>query len=277
MNIFRERMLALAKAVYASDSAVASAPLVFMTIPIVALFQYPAHLINLTGHLDAGIVANEVLAVLGVPLIAIFALRFDRRRLLPFGRVGLPCLLALAGFMLAADVLMDFLTRASEHVLPLPEPMREQLETIMRAPDAQTVALKLVTLCIVPAVCEEIYFRGFFQTSLEAHWGSAWALAVTSVVFAAMHGNVYYFHLYVLLGLLFGWIFLLTRTLWAPIACHLVNNCWTFLCHALGFEIPLPDAPVAVNALIALGAASLFIAFAFLLRKKSGALACREG
>jgi sodium transport system permease protein len=259
-------MSALAKGIFSRRAHVASAPLVFISIPIVALFQYPAHMINQAGHLDAGILVNEIFAVLAVPLIFIYALRLSRRQLLPFKPIGMTSALLLIGFMIGADILIDFITKASEFILPLPEAFQQQLNTIMHAPDAKAVALKIAVLCIVPAVCEEIYFRGFIQRSLDAHWGSGWSLAITSVVFAAMHGNIYYFHLYILLGFLFGWISIATGSLWAPILCHVFNNCWTFLNHTSGIEIPLKGVPIYLNALIASGGIILFILFTVLIQ-----------
>lgn len=261
-------MAALARALYRRGAEVASAPLVFLSIPIVALFQYPAHILNQRGYLDAGILTNEILAVLAVPLALILILGFSRRRLLPFKRISLPLVFILLGFMLGADLLIDFLTQASEQILPLPEAFKEQLETIMAAPDAQTMMVKIVVLCIVPAVCEEIYFRGFIQRSIEAQWGRGWALLTASVIFAAMHGNIYYFHLYMILGVLFGWVLIVTDTLWAPILCHVVNNCWTFLGHANGLKIPLKDASIGINVVIALTGLVLFILMGLLLRKR---------
>jgi membrane protease YdiL (CAAX protease family) len=154
-------------------------------------------------------------------------------------------------------------------ILPLPENIREQLDKIMYAPDAKVFIMKLFVLSIIPAVCEEIYFRGFFQTSLTAHWGAGWAILVTSVVFAAMHGNFYYFHLYILLGLVFGWAYYISGTLWASIACHVFNNCWTFVNHVRGFKLPLEDVPVYQNALVFIGGLTIFFVLGFLIRKRT--------
>lgn len=234
---------------------VATPPLVFFSIPFVALLQYPAHLLNNAGHLSAGILANEIVAVLGVPLILIALLGFSARKLIPFRRISAGSLLAFLVFMLGAVVTIDYLTAASELVLPLPDDIREQIDRVMHAPDARTFAIKIFVLCIVPAVCEEIYFRGFVQTSLRARWGAGWAIATTSIIFAAMHGNIYYFHLYFLLGLIFGWSFEMSGTLWASIACHVLNNCWTFVNHVRGFEIPIEGVPVYINVAVAIGSA----------------------
>lgn len=268
MIYLRPFILAVARNVYRKGAEVASPALSFLSVPMIAVFQFPAHLLTRAGYLNLGILTNEVVAVLGVPLILIASLKFSVKRLLPFRSISPFAIIALLLLTLGADIVLDYITYASELFLPLPAEIREQLDKIMYAPSAQVFVLKLFVLCVVPAVCEEIFFRGFFQTSIAARWGSWWAIFITAIVFAAMHGNIYYFHLYILLGLLFGWAYYVTGTLWASIACHVFNNCWTFTNHVREFKLPIEDAPLYQNVLIVSGGLVLFIAAAYLIQKK---------
>ncbi len=268
MSPSRDFFLLISRSIYRRGAEVASAPLAFISIIVVSLFQLPAHIINRFGYLNIGILANEILAVLAVPIAIIAVFRLKASRLIPFRRISIAGFLAFVVFMLGAVVVMDYLTWASEILLPLPESVREQLERVMYAPDAGTFMMKLFVLCVIPAVCEEIYFRGFFQTSLTAQWGAGWAILVTSIVFAAMHGNFHYFHLYVLLGLIFGWAYSVSGTLWASIACHVLNNSWTFVNHVKGFHLPLEGASIYRNGLVLTGALTISLATAYLIRTK---------
>lgn len=269
MNSAREFIVALARNIFRRGD-VASAPLVFLSIPFVALLQYPAHLLNNAGYLSAGILSNEIVAVLGVPLIIIAVLGLSIKRLIPFRKISAGSVIAFLIFMLGAVVMIDYLTAASELVFPLPVEIREQLDKVMHAPDAQTFVFKIFVLCLVPAICEEIYFRGFIQTSLRARWGAGWALVITSIIFAAMHGNIHYFHLYFLLGLIFGWVYEMSGTLWASIACHVLNNCWTFVNHVRDFEIPVEGIPLYMNVVIAIASVAVAALGFFVITKKLG-------
>ncbi len=73
----------------------------------------------------------------------------------------------------------------------------------------------IVAIPLVAAVTEEIFFRGFLQPRVGV-WGS-------SVLFGIVHigyGTVLQVVAPFLLGLLFAYLFLKTKTLWAPIAGH---------------------------------------------------------
>ncbi len=76
---------------------------------------------------------------------------------------------------------------------------------------------------IVP-VAEELYFRGRLLDGLDSRVGTAWSGAVTSAVFAAIHGSLTLFPAYCALGLILVAARRRTGSLVAPIAAHALNN-----------------------------------------------------
>jgi membrane protease YdiL (CAAX protease family) len=259
--------LACARVLLPPGAAVASPPLVFFLAAVVALLQLPANLLMRAGQYSAGILTNELIVVAGVPLAMIWWQRFDRRRLLPFARLSPLLVVLLLLFMLGATILIDYATAASERVLPLPEEIQAIFDAVMAAGTTPEVVWKCFVLCIVPGVCEELFFRGFCQASLVARWGNTMGVIAAAALFAMLHGNPSYFHLYFALGLVFGWAFAATGSLWASILCHVFNNAWTFLHHVYGGELPLEGVPWFVNMTIAAGGAVLFVAATMMIRK----------
>ena len=82
----------------------------------------------------------------------------------------------------------------------------------------------LLLLAIVPAVGEEFVFRGLIGRGLVARWGVIAGVAMTSVMFACMH--MYPPHVWAVLpiGLVMHVVYLTTRSFWAPVAFHFINN-----------------------------------------------------
>ena len=81
----------------------------------------------------------------------------------------------------------------------------------------------LIFLCVVPAICEEIFFRGALINSYEVY-GSRFAIVMSSLVFALFHFDIQNFIAPFLLGILFGNILELTGSLFSVILGHFVNN-----------------------------------------------------
>lgn len=86
---------------------------------------------------------------------------------------------------------------------------------------------------LLAAVGEETLFRGYLLTGLRQAWGNAVGLVVMAVLFSVPHmtvtgaGETHWF-LFVLLlalpGVMLGWIYLRSRTLWLPVGIHFAWN-----------------------------------------------------
>lgn len=88
------------------------------------------------------------------------------------------------------------------------------------------LALILTGVTVAAPLCEEFFFRGIFQKGLTPATPASpvRALVVSAVVFSAFHLDPVGFAARVELGLLFGWLFLRTGSLWPSIGAHAANN-----------------------------------------------------
>lgn len=86
-------------------------------------------------------------------------------------------------------------------------------------------AFTLFMMAVLPAIGEELLFRGVLQ-KLFHKWTNNihWAIFITGFLFSAIHMQFYGFIPRMLLGVLFGYLFYWSNTLWIPILGHFVNN-----------------------------------------------------
>ena len=83
----------------------------------------------------------------------------------------------------------------------------------------------LLAVAIVPAIVEELYFRGALQKTLTDWTGKPFiSILVTALFFSAIHFSYYGFLSRMALGLLLGFIYEFTKTIWLPILLHFINN-----------------------------------------------------
>ena len=124
----------------------------------------------------------------------------------------------------------------------------EKLETLLRATEkgAETLTqllvkyhslpsflLVFVVVAIIPAIGEEIVFRGIIQRELTEQWANKhMAIWVGGFIFSFIHFQFFGFIPRMLLGVLFGYCYLWTNTLWVPIAMHFTNNALTLIVSA---------------------------------------------
>ena len=84
--------------------------------------------------------------------------------------------------------------------------------------------MSAITLCVIAPFVEEMLFRGLFLRSFLWSHSPARAIVLTSLLFGAAHLNVYQFVVASTLGLVSGWLYWATRSLWPCIFEHAIYN-----------------------------------------------------
>lgn len=85
--------------------------------------------------------------------------------------------------------------------------------------------ISLIIIALLPAMFEEMLFRGSLQPIMIKLAGNAVAgILITSILFSALHGSYYGFLPRMALGLILGYIFYFSKNLWLSITFHFFNN-----------------------------------------------------
>ena len=149
------------------------------------------------------------------------------------GRHWLLALVAVITLMLLLPAL-DWVTYWNEawDLGSLDKPLRDiadqlqeqegQMLSLVSAPD---LVLQLIVVALVPAVCEELFFRGAMQQILQHWFGNVHvAIIVTALIFSLAHGDVFGLVPRFLLGVLLGYMFYRSGSLLVNACVHFVNN-----------------------------------------------------
>lgn len=98
-------------------------------------------------------------------------------------------------------------------------------EVIIRTHTVQGLLLNLFIVALVPAIGEELLFRGTILRLLkEMTKNMHWAVIISAILFSAFHLQFLGFLPRFTLGLVLGYLFVITNNLWVPIFIHFVNN-----------------------------------------------------
>jgi membrane protease YdiL (CAAX protease family) len=99
------------------------------------------------------------------------------------------------------------------------------VEIIMSENNFWAMLLNLLMVAVLPAIGEELLFRGVFQKIFYTLFKSGHlAIWVTAFIFSALHLQFFGFLPRFILGLIFGYLFYWSGTLWLPVISHFVNN-----------------------------------------------------
>jgi membrane protease YdiL (CAAX protease family) len=85
--------------------------------------------------------------------------------------------------------------------------------------------LNALVVAVVPAIAEELFFRGCLQNFVRLVFQnihlSVW---FTAIIFSGFHGQFFGFIPRMLLGVILGYIFVFSGSIWVAVIAHFINN-----------------------------------------------------
>lgn len=127
--------------------------------------------------------------------------------------------------------------------------MKELEETAQALTDKMTnvdtiggLLLNLLVIALIPAVGEEMTFRGVIQQSLTRRMNPHIAIILSAAIFSFFHFQFFGFFPRLFLGILLGYMFYITGSLWTSILMHFVNNGAAVTLYYLGNICVIEDA-----------------------------------
>lgn len=95
----------------------------------------------------------------------------------------------------------------------------------------------LFVMAFIPALGEELLFRGCIQKGLENKIGNAHvAVWVTAFIFSFIHFQFYGFLPRAILGIALGYFYVYGKSLWIPIWAHFLNNATSVLAYKMLYQ-----------------------------------------
>lgn len=195
----------------------------------------------------------------------------------PSGIAFLGLLSAVGACMLANIFANMFVQFLHQFGVPIPQPP----DMMQNSPIS--FVLNLVIFAVLPALAEELVFRGYVLRSLRPY-GDGFAVVVSSVLFGLMHGNVSQIPFALCVGLVIGWLYVSTNNIWLPIAVHFCNNAISVLASYLSMTASPESASLfsllIFGGLIVMGviaAVILFVTHPEICRPKTNACCLSAG
>lgn len=167
-------------------------------------------------------------------------------------------------------------------LLPLPQFLLDMEErtavltssmVIMETPTE--LMLNLLVIAIIPAIGEELIFRGILQRFLGHIVRNIHVVIwVAAIIFSAIHMQFAGFLPRMILGLVLGYLFYFSGSLWVPILAHMFNNGFQIVVH-YGFQQQMTEIDLEADPTMPIQYAMISLCIGLLLlwyfyRKRKG-------
>lgn len=177
--------------------------------------------------------------------------------------IFIPVILFLAG----AHVFLEEINLAVDRVIPAPPWFMELFNRIFE--NDYGIYGTILKVAIIAPLVEESIFRGIIMYGFMRNYPKAIAIFVSALLFALFHLNPWQFPATFLLGLMLGWLMVVTRNIFACIAGHAINNLLVLLSiqywasiHEFSFFLLEKDHQLKISYLLTAFSVILFAVFA---------------
>ncbi len=178
---------------------------IFIVPPLVAAFVFSE---NPKSYLRADTKSSFVLYFLA-GLIIVFAIP----------------LINYTGAINAKLSLPESLSGLEAKIKAMEEAAKKMTDIFLDVKTPGGLAVNIILIALLPAIGEEFLFRGvllkiFKEWTRNEHA----AVLISAFLFSAVHFQFYGFLPRFLLGVLFGYLFVLSKNIWIPVTMHFINN-----------------------------------------------------
>ncbi len=112
--------------------------------------------------------------------------------------------------------------------------LESSYKNLLTPSNAFDVAIIIVVVSITPAVCEEVFFRGFLQRAFELRFNKFIGALISATIFGMLHLNPFGTIGLIILGMYFGFSVYRSGSIFVGMFLHFVNNFFA----VLAFLIP---------------------------------------
>lgn len=155
-----------------------------------------------------------------------------------------------------------------QHLVPVPPEFEALLRDLLQIDGTADLVFTVAVAVVLAPVLEEALFRGVILHGLARRRGPRSATLWTAAFFAFFHFyNPWQIVPTFFLGLLLGWVVLVTRSLWSSIVLHSAFNGLSLAVFALSLAPPAAPAPLVVAGVVLfllLGSAALLAGMGWL-------------
>jgi len=188
---------------------------------------------NLSGYR----IATGIGQLIFILIPTLFLVRLVTHKPAEYLRFQAPSILAIltgfVGIFSLQQVLQIYLV--FQEKIPLPSELQSMMQKfkdmfdemyrqLVGAHTSGEFIFVLVVVAFIPAITEELMFRGLIQRNLERALTPVSGMIITGIIFAGYHLNPFSFIPLVIIGIYLGFLAMRSRSIWVSIAAHFFNN-----------------------------------------------------
>lgn len=151
--------------------------------------------------------------------------------------------------------------------LEIPDILENLGNQIFTAHSVPELIVMVFVVAVTPAICEEVFFRGYVQRTMERNLGMK-SFIITGILFGLFHMQPLGLITLTILGVLFSFFYYRSKSIFPPAAAHFTNNLIAIVLLYLQsqyadseflFDRNIPLSWVIISTLVAAGLLMMYL------------------
>lgn len=184
------------------------------------LLIYVGSLVQLKFKM-AGLAITQVM-IICLPFLFAYYIKTDFKKTFSLQKVNLKQILGGILIWMGGFVLINLITQITLYLFPQNMEVAEALTDAIIIKD--NLVLNLAIVALMPAICEEIFFRGFIFTSFKVKSSSKIAIITSGILFGFMHMDFLRIIPTSILGIIFAYTVYKSESIFIAMILHFINN-----------------------------------------------------
>lgn len=168
-----------------------------------------------------GLAITQVM-IIGLPLLFAYYIKTDFKKTFSLSKINLKQVLGGILIWMGGFVLINLITQITLHLFPQNMEVAEALTDAIIMKD--NLFLNLAIVALMPAICEEIFFRGFIFTSFKGKDSGKIAIITSGILFGFMHMDFLRIIPTSILGIIFAYTVYKSGSIFIAMMLHFINN-----------------------------------------------------
>jgi uncharacterized protein len=112
-----------------------------------------------------------------------------------------------------------------EQLIKMEEQSSQQMAAFLKIRSSLDIVINVFIIALLPAICEELFFRGVLQRIIIQMTRNPWVgIVITAVLFSSLHMQFLGFLPRMFLGIVLGAFYWFSGSIWTSMIAHFVNN-----------------------------------------------------
>ena len=222
------------------------------------------------SNIITGLIITEIILVALPPLILAKRFHLNFKKTFRFRSARFTPLIFMATLAGSGFFLITQLQALINKYIGIPQSYIEGSESMLSDLTGIGILGGFLILAVLPAICEEILFRGYILDGLTRKWGIVTGIVLAGILFGAFHLDPYRLVAASLLGIVYGAIVWRQNSIFFGMLGHTINNGLAFAIVVLSERLPhfIPEEDFLPLWLSGIMAILFIVSFSALWRKK---------